>query len=111
MPGLSTQLSGFDHLQGPGRHFKPSRVRLTILGEAFKIVLNTRRDGGVVCTWSARYFYRLLSAAGLQVKGQILRTLQDPSPTSYAPITSVLQVGGYLYLGSLERDAMARLPL
>ena len=47
-------------------------------------------------------------ALGLNAKGDVVYNLQDPSPQSFAPITSVREHRGMLYLGSLERDAVGR---
>lgn len=45
----------------------------------------------------------------LDSKGDVIHNLQDPSPNSYAPITSVEERNGQLYLGSLIRDAIGRI--
>lgn len=42
--------------------------------------------------------------------GKVVESLQDPSPDSFAPVTSVRERGGFLWLGSLERDALGRIP-
>jgi sugar lactone lactonase YvrE len=47
-------------------------------------------------------------ALGLNSQGEVVYNLQDPSPQSFAPITSVREHRGMLYLGSLERDAVGR---
>ena len=46
---------------------------------------------------------------GLNLEGQVVETRQDPAGT-FAPVTSVEEVGGMLYLGSLSDTAWARLP-
>lgn len=48
---------------------------------------------------------------GIDEAGTVVANLQDSSADSYAPITSVQQHGGMLYLGSLVRRHVARLPL
>src|SRR5262249_46391960 len=48
-------------------------------------------------------------ALGVDVSGKVIYNLQDPSPKSYAPIPSVREHGGMLYLGSVERDALGRI--
>lgn len=48
---------------------------------------------------------------GLDEDGEVIHNLQDPSPESYAPITSVEEAGEYLYFGSLTREAIARMPV
>jgi sugar lactone lactonase YvrE len=48
---------------------------------------------------------------GLDAEGRVVRNLQDPSPGSYSPITSVEEHGDALYLGCLTGHAVARLPL
>lgn len=47
---------------------------------------------------------------GIDGDGKVLHNLQDPSPGSFSPVTSVEQVGDTLYLGSLSYDALARIP-
>jgi len=47
---------------------------------------------------------------GLDTKGRVVHNLQDPSG-SFAPITSVQEHGGMLYLGSLSEAAIGRLPV
>ena len=46
----------------------------------------------------------------LDENGAIVENLQDPTATSYSPITSALEHGGQLYLGSLWRREIAVLP-
>lgn len=48
---------------------------------------------------------------GLSLDGKVVANLQDASSGSYSPITSALEVDGQLWLGSLERDSVARVPL
>lgn len=48
---------------------------------------------------------------GVDLEGQTRTVLHDVSPESYHPITSVEQYGDFLYFGSLEQDAFARIPL
>ena len=43
--------------------------------------------------------------------GKVVTNLQDAAADSYAPITSVQQHGDMLYLGSLTRPQIARMPL
>lgn len=47
---------------------------------------------------------------GLSTDGRIVDNLVDSSTGAYAPITSVIQAGHTLYLGSLTQNAFARLP-
>jgi sugar lactone lactonase YvrE len=47
-------------------------------------------------------------ALGVDPNGKVIYNLQDPSPQSFAPVTSVREHGGILYLGSIERDALGR---
>lgn len=42
-------------------------------------------------------------------QGRIVGNLQDPSPDSYAPVTSARERDGWLWLGSLERDGVGRI--
>jgi sugar lactone lactonase YvrE len=48
-------------------------------------------------------------AVAVDEGGRIVETLQDASPGAFAPVTSVRESGGVLWLGSLERDAMGRI--
>lgn len=50
-------------------------------------------------------------ALGFDLNGAPRYNLQHDDPESFSPVTSVREHGGYLYLGSLERDAMARVRL
>lgn len=43
-------------------------------------------------------------------RGRIVETLQDTSANAFAPVTSVREHGGTLWLGSLERDELGRIP-
>ena len=45
---------------------------------------------------------------GIDGNGNILHNLQDPSPESFSPITSVEEHEGMLYLGSLTYNGFAR---
>lgn len=49
-------------------------------------------------------------AVALDANGKVVRTLQDPSG-GFAPITSVVPSGNFLYLGSLEEHAIGRVKL
>lgn len=49
-------------------------------------------------------------ALGLNLDGEVIHNLQDPSADAYAPITAVEQVGDRLYFGSLSAPAIARMP-
>jgi sugar lactone lactonase YvrE len=42
--------------------------------------------------------------------GRLVANLQDPGPSAYAPIASVIEVGGALWLGSFMRPGLATLP-
>jgi hypothetical protein len=48
---------------------------------------------------------------GLDAGGAVVHNLQDASPEAYAPLTSAIEVGGWLYFGSLARPALARVPI
>ncbi len=48
---------------------------------------------------------------GLDMNGRVVHNLQHLSATSYAPITSVQEHEGVLYLGSIAQDAVGRLPV
>ena len=39
---------------------------------------------------------------GIDSNGNVIYNLQDPSPNSFSPITSVEEENGLLYLGSLD---------
>ncbi|HET9599490.1 MAG TPA: SMP-30/gluconolactonase/LRE family protein [Anaeromyxobacteraceae bacterium] len=47
-------------------------------------------------------------ALAVDEQGRVVESLQDRSPEAYAPVTSVREAGGVLWLGSLERDGLAR---
>jgi sugar lactone lactonase YvrE len=48
-------------------------------------------------------------ALALDERGRVVGSLQDISPDAYAPVTSVRERDGVLWLGSLERDALGRM--
>jgi sugar lactone lactonase YvrE len=47
---------------------------------------------------------------GVDEQGNVVENLQDASPGCFAPVTSVREHAGALYLGSLELDAVGRIP-
>ena len=47
----------------------------------------------------------------LNTEGQVIANLQDSGASAYAPITSAIAHGPWLYLGSLVAPSMARIPL
>jgi sugar lactone lactonase YvrE len=47
---------------------------------------------------------------GLNANGEVIHNLQSTAAGAYAPITSVEQEGGMLYLGSLTAPAIGRVP-
>jgi len=47
---------------------------------------------------------------GIDGNGKVIHNLQYPSPDSFSPITSVEEIGGILYLGSLTYPGFARIP-
>jgi hypothetical protein len=53
--------------------------------------------------------YGLVIAINLQ--GQVVATLQDPGGRTIRSVTSVNERNGLLYLGSLETDRIATLPV
>lgn len=50
-------------------------------------------------------------ALGLDTEGRVIANLQDAGSDNYSPVTSVREVGEWLYFGSLQQTRMARLPL
>src|SRR5262249_7300173 len=54
----------------------------------------------------ARHAYVL----GINEQGKIVENLQDPRPESFSAVTSVRERGGVLWIGSLSRDALGRIP-
>lgn len=46
---------------------------------------------------------------GLDLDGRVIHNLQDRGEDAYAPITSAREHDGWLYLGSLSEDAVARI--
>lgn len=49
-------------------------------------------------------------ALAVDERGQPVLSLQDRGPGAFAPVTSVREHGGFLWLGSLEREALGRIP-
>lgn len=49
-------------------------------------------------------------AVAVDEGGRIVETLHYAGPDAFAPVTSVREHGGFLWLGSLERDALGRIP-
>ena len=47
-------------------------------------------------------------ALGVDIEGRVVKNLQNDAPDSFSPLTSVRDAGEYLYLGSLDRDALGR---
>ena len=48
-------------------------------------------------------------AIALDERGTVVENLQDASPGAFAPVTSVRERGGFLWLGSLEENALGRI--
>ncbi|HXH40276.1 MAG TPA: SMP-30/gluconolactonase/LRE family protein [Thermoanaerobaculia bacterium] len=48
-------------------------------------------------------------ALAVDEQGKVVANLQDTSPDSFAPVTSVRERNGTLWLGSLEREALGRI--
>ena len=46
---------------------------------------------------------------GLNADGEVIHNLQDRGPNAFAPITSVREHDGWLYLGSLSAPSIARI--
>ncbi|GMV99722.1 MAG: strictosidine synthase [Candidatus Hydrogenedentota bacterium] len=49
-------------------------------------------------------------ALGIDGEGNVIHNMQTPTG-AYAPITSVNEYDGYLYLGSIESDAVGKVPV
>jgi len=47
---------------------------------------------------------------GIEGDGRVVHNLQDPAGQAAAFVTNAVEHEGHLYLGSLERDALARVP-
>ncbi|HEU4384740.1 MAG TPA: SMP-30/gluconolactonase/LRE family protein [Anaeromyxobacteraceae bacterium] len=47
-------------------------------------------------------------ALGIDLQGQVVANLQNAGPGAFAPLTSVREHGGWLWLGSLSQDALGR---
>lgn len=47
---------------------------------------------------------------GIDQQGRVAFNLQHDSPQAFAPVTSVREHGGWLWLGSLSREALGRVP-
>jgi sugar lactone lactonase YvrE len=80
----------------------PALDQLSGLPWLRKVVL---RLPGFVQPQPARHAWAL----GIDEQGEVVENLQDPSPQSFSPVTSVLEHDGVLYLGSLEREALGRI--
>jgi len=61
--------------------------------------------------WFAGVAPRYGFVLGLDVNGNVVHNLQDPSGDHYAGVSSVIHDGDSLYLGSLLEDAIGRLVL
>jgi sugar lactone lactonase YvrE len=48
-------------------------------------------------------------ALAVDEQGKVVANLQDTSPDSFAPVTSIRERDGTLWLGSLEREALGRI--
>ena len=48
-------------------------------------------------------------AVAIDANGRVVESLRDAGPRAFAPVTSVRERNGTLWLGSLERDALGRL--
>lgn len=48
---------------------------------------------------------------GINERGEVVKNLQDPAPTAFAPVTNAVEHNGRLYLGSLEDKGIGVLPL
>ena len=48
-------------------------------------------------------------ALAIDEQGRVVASLRDSAPTAYAPLTSVRERDGVLWLGSLEREALGRI--
>lgn len=59
--------------------------------------------------WTQPQPARHAFALAIDLEGRVVENLQDASPGAYAPVTSVLEHDGVLWLGSLERDALGRI--
>jgi len=49
-------------------------------------------------------------ALAVDERGQVVQSLQHRARDAFAPVTSVREHGGYLWLGSIEREALGRIP-
>jgi hypothetical protein len=52
---------------------------------------------------------RVAWALAIDERGRVVESLQDASADAFAPVTSVRERDGVLWLGSLERDALGRI--
>jgi len=53
---------------------------------------------------------RVAWALAVDEQGRILASLQHDAPDAFAPVTSVRERDGFLWLGSLAREALGRVP-
>jgi sugar lactone lactonase YvrE len=79
-------------------------------------------DSMAASPWLRRLVYRLprflqpdpmrhAFVLGVDASGKVAANLQHEAPDSFSPITSVEEVGGSLYLGSLNYNGAARVPV
>jgi sugar lactone lactonase YvrE len=59
--------------------------------------------------WAQPHPVRHAWALAVDEQGRVVESLQDRSPGAYAPVTSVREAAGTLWLGSLEREAVGRI--
>ena len=59
--------------------------------------------------WTQPQPARVAWALAVDEEGRVALSLQDSSRGAFAPVTSVLERDGVLWLGSLERDSLGRI--
>ena len=52
---------------------------------------------------------RVAQVVALDLNGKVIQYLEDESGDSFSPLSSVREGGGFLYLGSFERDAVGKI--
>jgi sugar lactone lactonase YvrE len=59
-------------------------------------------------TWLQPQPARHAFVLGIDTQGRVVANLQHDSPEAFAPVTSAREHGGWLWLGSLSREALGR---
>jgi sugar lactone lactonase YvrE len=101
----------------------PDNVTFSKTRNVFWVALFAPRDAGIDAlaplpalrkvVWRLPHFLqprakRFAFVIGVDEQGKVVQNLQHDSPDSFSPVTSAREHDGWLYLGSLMRDAVGR---